>query len=137
LGSSSTNVFTNSDTIKGSGNIGDGQPALTNTGVINATSAFGNELLFEPSSAGASNTGTLEASTGGTLNLAGNLNNSGGTINANGGAVELTSGILSAAGGTLEASNGGTLAFLGGTVTNTGSTIKAEAGLSYRWTEAR
>src|ERR1035441_3444008 len=68
------------NTISGSGSMGQG--TLTNSGVINATSANHNHLLIFYSGDLVTNTGTMEASSGGTLDIQTNVANTGGAIQA-------------------------------------------------------
>ena len=56
------------NTISGSGSMG-GLGTLTNSGIINATSANHNHLLISYSGDLVTNTGTMEASSGGTLDI--------------------------------------------------------------------
>jgi hypothetical protein len=107
FGSSSSNVLTNQSTIQGSGNIGDGQMALSNSGTIDANQSVPLTLQI---SNGATNTGTLEATSGGTL--------------------VITGGTYTNTGGTIEAGSGSTVQFInsttinGGTITQTSGTIE-------------
>jgi hypothetical protein len=106
FGSAGTNVLTNQSTIQGSGNIGDNQMGLVNSGTINANQST--PLLLQLSS-GTTNTGTLEATNGGSLILVGGtFTNTGGTIKAVGAnsAVSLENG-ASITGGTITDSSGG------------------------------
>jgi hypothetical protein len=104
-GANASNVFINKQTIQGSGNIGGNQMAFTNQGTVNANQST---QLYIQTSNGTTNTGTLEATAGGTLTLYGNtVTNTGGTIqaigtSASGGAaaVNLQNGVT-VVGGTL------------------------------------
>ncbi len=58
-----SNIFTNEETIQGSGNIGDNQMAFVNKGTVNANQT---DALIIQTSNGTTNTGTLEATTTGT-----------------------------------------------------------------------
>ena len=105
-----TNV---NNTISGAGNIGNGSMAFTNqaAGVVNATSALGNALTITTGTAGATNLGLMEASSGGTLQLENAIANTNGTTN-----------------GTIEALNGGTVllngsTISGGTITTAGTGV--------------
>ena len=81
-GATSSNIFTNKQTIQGSGNIGGNQMAFVNQGTVNANQST---ILYIQTSNGTTNTGTLEATAGGTLSLYGNtFTNTGGTIAATG-----------------------------------------------------
>ncbi len=95
------------NTIQGAGTLNVG--TLVNSGSINGN--VGNSLTIEAFN-GVTNTGTLEATNGGTLVLTGDsqYNNAGGTILANGpgSAVNLTGALVT--GGTLTTLNGGTIA---------------------------
>src|SRR5208283_41046 len=72
-------AFTNQQTIQGSGEID--TSALNNQGTINADNADNGLVIAENSAS--TNTGTLEATNGGTLQLYNDsLNNMGGTIKA-------------------------------------------------------
>ena len=96
----------NQQTIQGQGNFGLGELSITNQGTINANAGL---LSVQPTaSPGITNTGTMEASSGSTLDIIygipGPFTNTGGTIQAlNGGTVMLlggtyTGGILKTAG---------------------------------------
>ncbi|MGO9271813.1 MAG: hypothetical protein ACLQOO_16380, partial [Terriglobia bacterium] len=113
-GATGTEVLTNQGAIQGSGYIGynpyaqTGYLTLNNQGTINAMSSKGNALGIDPGSGGVTNTGLMEASSGGTLQLYGSINNTGGMIEAlSGGTVYQVGGTLS--GGLVEAQSGGTL----------------------------
>src|SRR5260370_10816185 len=92
LGTGATNfingsggTFTNNSTITGVGTIGNGQISLVNNATINANispTVSGAPLVLSPNGGGMTNTATLEATNGGTLELsAGNYTNSGsGTV---------------------------------------------------------
>ncbi len=104
-GVSGTSLLTNAQTIQGTGVIGNGQMTLNNTGTIDANDAD-HGLLINTSN-GTTNTGTLEASNGGTLQLGSDtFDNVGGTIKAiNGSKVQLASGAV-IQGGTLSTDSG-------------------------------
>ncbi len=87
-GSSLTNV---NNTISGSGDIGNGSMAFTNdaAGIVNATSSHNNALTIAPGAAAVTNLGLMEASSGGTLQLEGAIANTNGTTN---GTIEALSG---------------------------------------------
>jgi fibronectin-binding autotransporter adhesin len=124
-----TEVLTNNINISGAGNIGDGQTIINNTslGTINANQS--NALIINPtatSSAGVSNTGLLEATTGGTLQLDSGtyinaVGSTQGTILANGGTVNLEAG-ATIVGGTLKTQNGGVFQNVANAATLDGST---------------
>ncbi|HXN20291.1 MAG TPA: hypothetical protein VN875_18280 [Candidatus Binatus sp.] len=106
-GSSSSNTLINESTIQGAGTIGTNGLVLINAGTIDANQS---NSLFLQMSNGATNTGTLEATGGGTLVL------SGGTYTNTGGII------LASAGSTVQFSNGVTMN--GGTITQTGGTLE-------------
>ncbi len=109
-----TNV---NNTIEGDGNLGNGQLTLINEGTINANVSMGGLTL---STAGTTNTGTLEATNGGTLGIQSSVQNNGGTIQSSpGSTVDLDNGSV-VHGGTLN-SNGGTMETNGPTVSLDGS----------------
>lgn len=132
-------TLVNQQTIQGTGEILN-LTGFTNSGTINANIPTGtNNLLMQLGRAGAStNTGTIEATNGGVLQIGSTtINNVGGTIKASGANsnVQLvgslgTSG-LTITGGTLNGSGGGIIYGQGGTlldgttstVNNTGTTI--------------
>ena len=94
----------NQETIQGGGQLGVGQTAITNSGTINANVA--NALRVSPSGSGVTNTGTMEASGGGTLDLQGGYTNAGGLIEALAGStVQMDGATIN--GGTLTTSGGG------------------------------
>ena len=119
-GTVGTNVFTNQQTIQGAGVIGNGQLTLVNSGIINAN--VSNQLVINPSG-GTTNTGTLEASAGGTLNLQGGVTNTGGTILATGAGSIVSLNGATVTGGTLNAAAGGLIQSSGtlGALTNAGT----------------
>ena len=116
--STGTNQLDNFSTISGAGTIGSSTLTLHNEtgGIIDANLA-GQTLTLNTGSNTIVNTGTLEATDGGTLDIESNVNNSsGGTITAaTGSAVDLTGVIIS----------GGTLS----TVAGTGLLPQQAAGL--------
>ncbi|MFZ0816799.1 MAG: S-layer family protein [Candidatus Sulfotelmatobacter sp.] len=123
-GAAGTDVLTvgSGQNISGAGNIGNNSMALSNAGIINATQP---NALYIDTSNGTTNTGTLEATAGGTLILYGQndnsvpntINNAGGTISAGAGStVQLTNGII-ISGGTLNTSGTGLVETLNGTAT--------------------
>jgi hypothetical protein len=132
-------TLVNQQTIQGTGTILN-LTGITNSGTINANIATGtNNLMLQLGRAGAStNTGTIEASNGGVLQIGSvTINNVGGTISASGTGsnVQLvgslgTSG-LTITGGTYDGSGGGIIYGFGGsvldgttsTVNNTGDMI--------------
>ena len=115
------------NTISGAGSMGGG--TLTNGGVINATSANHNRLILFNASNLVINTGILEASSGGTLQIQNNVTNTGGVIYAvagagasAGGAVLLSS--VTVSGGTLKTGGSGSTT---GTMISTNSTFNGVA----------
>lgn len=68
-------AFTNQSTIQGAGTIGDSNPMpIANTGTIIASQP-GNTLIIHPDNTGFTNTGTLIADAGATLDITGLLKN--------------------------------------------------------------
>jgi hypothetical protein len=121
-----TEVLTNNITISGSGNIGKGLMVLNNTSLGTIDANQSNILNISPSAGGATNTGLLEATSGGTLALnSGTYTNAvgstQGTILANGGTVNLEPG-ANIVGGTLKSQNGGVIQNVGNAATLDGST---------------
>lgn len=109
----SGSVLTTSSTIEGAGTVGNGELNFVNSGTINANIS-GQGLLLNPDTCSTctnSNTGTIEASGGGILNMsAGGWSQSGGgkILAANGSTVNLSSGV-SITGGTLTTTGTGTI----------------------------
>ena len=98
-GSSVTLTNTN-NTIQGAGNIGDsGALTIVNEATIDAN-ASGQNLNINQGGGSVTNTGTLEATGGGTLNIFSKVTNTGGAITASGGTVNIDATIT---GGTLNA----------------------------------
>jgi hypothetical protein len=113
FGTAATNQLTNQSTIQGAGNIGDGQMALNNTGTIDANQS--NALTLQISN-GATNIGTIEATSGGTLILnGGTYTNTGGTISDNASTLELENS-ATINGGTVSQTGAGTLKLAGGII---------------------
>ena len=113
LGAVGTDTLTNQETIQGAGNIGDGRMTLVNSGTINANQT--NALTLQISN-GATNTGTIEATSGGTLIVFG------GTYANAGGKILNTASTLEFQGGTTI--NGGTISQTGaGTMKLSDATI--------------
>jgi hypothetical protein len=83
----STDVLSNSSTIQGSGNIGNGQMGLVNNNAILANQST--PLKIDSSSAGFNNKGTLTVNIGDTLNITGVANS---FLNFNGTTGTLTGG---------------------------------------------
>jgi fibronectin-binding autotransporter adhesin len=106
-GNSQTLTNTN-NTIQGTGIIGNGSLALINQSVFDATPEGGTSTLLLNNTGGITNTGTLEATAGGVLQITTTVDNAGGTITADGtSTVEVYNGTIQ--GGTLVNSAGGTL----------------------------
>ena len=127
--STGTNTLDNSITIKGAGEIGAGDEHLTlnnqSGGVVDAD--ITDATLTIDTGNTVTNTGTLEATNGGTLQIDDVVNNDGGTIKADGGTVDLDTSTTNV--GTIEAINGGTVDFNGGILNNTAtSTVEADGG---------
>jgi hypothetical protein len=101
----------NASTIVGAGDIGTGDNALTLNneacGLINADNASHEVLTIDTGCNTVTNAGTMEATGGGTLDIAGKVDNTGGTIQAVGScsSVQLTDATI--IGGTLATGNGG------------------------------
>src|SRR6516225_2562768 len=74
--SQSNGTLINQETIQGAGQIGVNQTTIMNSGIIDAN--VSNTLIVQPGSGGVTNTGTLEATSSGTLDLRGGYSNSGG-----------------------------------------------------------
>jgi len=113
----------NQSDIAGSGLIGDSGLTLNNqgTGIVNANSTADPLIL---SGLSTTNTATLEASGGGTLQIANTINNKGGTIEAlNGSTVLVYSNTGMVSGGTLTTSGTGTFDTNSGTLDGTVNTI--------------
>jgi fibronectin-binding autotransporter adhesin len=114
FGVTGTDTLTNEETISGSGNIGNGQLTLVNsaTGVINANGSAGMTI---DANGGLTNTGTIEATGGSTLNLLNmgpqvgttGITNTGGTILANASTLVVTSSTIT--GGTITLTGASTL----------------------------
>ena len=101
----------NQQTIQGEGTIGGTGLALTNQGTVEATSTS-NPLVLESAT---TNTATLEASGGGTLEIQTAVDNTGATIlAAKSSTVLLYSGTIS--GGTLKTSSSGSFQTISGTL---------------------
>jgi hypothetical protein len=133
-GSGVTLTNTN-DTIQGAGTIGDNAAlALVNQGTINAN-ASGQNLNVNQGGGVVTNTGTLEATNSGTLNLIGAITNTGGAITANGGTVNIDNATIT--GGTLKATGSNVMQTVGssdlvGVTISTGSTYDTANGATTR-----
>ncbi|MGB8543007.1 MAG: hypothetical protein WCD49_15360 [Candidatus Acidiferrales bacterium] len=110
-------TFTNKQTIQGAGNIGNNSLTLVNSGSTAIIDANVSSTLQINPNGGTTNTGTLEATAGGVLELSGStVANTGGLILATGSSggmsptpstVELNN--VSITGGTLTSSSGGVI----------------------------
>jgi fibronectin-binding autotransporter adhesin len=131
FGQISTDTLTNKETISGAGQIGHGQMTLVNAGTINSNQSSG---ITIQANGGVTNTGTLEATLGSTLELSssGIINNTAGIISANSGTVQVNSSTVS--GGNIALTGASTLQLNtavvhGGTVTNSATgTIEIASG---------
>ncbi|GAB5558857.1 MAG: hypothetical protein SynsKO_05040 [Synoicihabitans sp.] len=105
FGSTTSNTLVNRITIEGAGQIGANAATVDNQGTI--TALYGNALTLDPSGS-FTNTGTLQAGTGGILKLgAGLFTNTGGQITAAAGSeIEVLSN-TTITGGTLTSSGSG------------------------------
>lgn len=123
-----------SNTIQGAGHIGNTQMGLNNKGTINAniggTSA--NPLIIDTAGTG-SNTGRLEATNGGTLEIQASFNNTGGTIEATGAGSSVILGPDTMfSGGTFTTTGGGTI----GVTTTSGEHAATLEGMTNTVTNA-
>ena len=101
-------TLTNVDnTIDGTGIIGNGGLTLVNQSKGTIDADVSGAGLTLNGSGGVTNTGLLEATSGGILGINTTVNNAGGNITANGGTVEIVNADIQ--GGTLNTLNGGTL----------------------------
>lgn len=135
----SASVLTNQSTITGTGTIGSGSINVTNSGTINANISGANLLINPDTCSGCtnSNTGTLEATSGGSLTLAGGTwTNTGGTIKAATGSTVNLQGNVSITNGTLTTSGTGVINDVGGNdiflnnVTNSGAYVMQNNALT-------
>ncbi|HMD99380.1 MAG TPA: PEP-CTERM sorting domain-containing protein [Terriglobia bacterium] len=125
------NIFLdNQETIQGSGQIGIGSPSfafwLFNSGTIDANQSVA--LSISNPGMTATNTGTLEATAGGTLNLIDVFTNTNGLIRATGAGSVVNLGGSTINGGTLTTTTGGEIrnngtATVNGVTISTGSTL--------------
>ncbi len=125
FGAAGSQLINQDNTISGSGDIGNNAMAFTNHGTVDATSANGNQLLIQTGTAGTTNTATMEASSGGTLQIQNTVTNTGGTIQALAGTGTSAGGTVLLNGSTI---TGGTVQGLGtgvnaGVVVSTGATL--------------
>ncbi|MBV9761827.1 MAG: hypothetical protein JO340_14795 [Acidobacteriaceae bacterium] len=143
-GGSYTDTLTNAETITGAGHLGDNQMALVNSGTIDANASAGMTL---DANGGAANTGTIEAVSGATLDIANTtVANTGGTISANASTLELSNSTVNGGtvtltgasdlqlsgatvqGGTLTNSSTGTIEAIGFTTNTLGGAINNPSG---------
>ena len=126
-GSPNTNTLVNKTTIEGAGQIGANSTTINNQGTI--TALYGNALTLDPLGS-FTNTGTIQATTGGLLRLgSGQFTNTGGTITAaTGSEIEVLSS-TTITGGTLSSTGTGffesrSSATLDGVTLSSGTTFK-------------
>jgi hypothetical protein len=132
------NGLINQELIHGSGNFF--EMAVTNQATIDADNT---SAMLSINGGSTTNTATLEASGGGTLQLAAPTNNTGGTIEALNGSTVILSGGFIGSGGTLATSGTGTIQGEGGQLdgtvnipTNTGVLEIGPSGLTTKGTVA-
>jgi fibronectin-binding autotransporter adhesin len=130
----SSNTFDNVDnTIQGNGNIEVTGLVNEDDGIIDATTASGeNTTLLMIASGGATNTGLMEATTGMLVIQSTTVANGDGEITANGGTVELNAATIQ--GGTLNAINGGTMENTGNGAVLDGSTSEGSLTINGNYT---
>ncbi|HZQ70409.1 MAG TPA: hypothetical protein VFA68_17915 [Terriglobales bacterium] len=104
------------NTISGQGSLGQGTINIVNQKTI---SASGGTLSVQGATNGITNSGTMQALTGATLQVQGKVVNNLGQITAAGGTVLLNGGSI--AGGTLSTSGAGTFLSVGGTLDGSNS----------------
>ncbi|HEX8816144.1 MAG TPA: hypothetical protein VF753_11635 [Terriglobales bacterium] len=130
MGDGTSNAYNNQNYITGNGSFVNQQiiqgtgaiqniAGFTNNGTVNAnvpTGTNGLQLLIDRIGSTAINTGTMEATNGGTMTLGGAFNNNGGTIAAAG--TNSTTDLLGAtiSGGTLTSSGGAVMNDIGQTL---------------------
>jgi hypothetical protein len=118
FGATTADTLTNQETIQGAGHIGNAQMTLVNSGTIDANQSAGMTIQ---ANGGTTNTGTLEATAGATLDLTGmTVNNTGGTISANGSKLQEINATIN--GGTVTLTGASTLQMTNGVIHN-GSTL--------------
>ena len=123
-GALTADTLTNQETISGAGEIGNGSMTLVNSGTINANQSTA-LTIQDGTSAVAINTGTLEATAGGTLKLQSTtFTNTGGTISANGSTIQVNSSTIN--GGNVTLTGASTLQLNTGTI-QSGSTLTNSA----------
>jgi hypothetical protein len=120
-------TFTNDETIQGSGTIGNANLTLVNNGTIDANQSV---ALLINTSGGTTNTKTLEATAGGTLQITGSsVTNTGvGTILSTGASSLVNLSGVTINGGTLTTASGGVMQAYGGTILN-GVTLSTGSAL--------
>jgi hypothetical protein len=121
-------TLTNSSTIQGAGIIGNNGLTLVNSGTIDANTKTGVAGITLNGGGGITNTGTLEATAGGTLTVDNNVVNTGGKITASGTGSMVDLDGVTITGGTLTAKTGGALETQG---TTTLSGVTLAAGTTY------
>jgi hypothetical protein len=128
-------TFTNKQSIQGGGNIGDNNLTLVNSGSTAIIDANVVSTLQINPNGGTTNTGTLEATAGGVLELSGStVANTGGLILASGSGSLVELNDVSITGGTLTSSSGGVIESIntwnsGSTPTLTSVTISSGSTL--------
>jgi hypothetical protein len=115
----------NQETIQGAGTIGSNSLTVTNQGTMNAN-ATSNHLIL--AGGAAANTGTMEATGGGTLEIRNTVNNAGGTIQALTGSTVLLSG-GTVAGGTVTSTGTGSVQSVNGTLDGTANIVATSGSL--------
>ena len=115
------------NTIQGAGNIGDsGALALDNEATIDANvSTSGLSLNVNGGNGGVTNTGTLEATGGGVLQLFDTITNTGGAITASGTNSVVNVENATIVGGTLNTASGGLMQTVGSSSALNGVTISS------------
>ena len=138
LGVAGTEVLTNnSNTIEGSGNVGDAFLGIVNGGTILANQSI--TLFVDPNSSGLQNNGTLQANSGDLLDI---ITSTGAFLNFNSGTSTLTGGTYSANGGTIEwpganiINNAADIVMTGSTAQILNSTNSANALANFATNEA-
>jgi PEP-CTERM motif len=120
FGNTTTQTLTSDNTIQGFGQIGAGTLlSLVNSGTVDANVSGATLYLNGGSGVLGANTGTLEATSGGTLQIDNSFNNKGGVILSNGSGSAVDVNGVTIQGGTLTTESGGFL----GTAGNGGRSI--------------
>src|SRR5712671_2750196 len=121
FGAASTDTLTNQSTIQGAGRLGNGSMGLVNSGTINANQSSTLFVQANGTGGGATNTGTMEATAGGTLQLLSTtFANTGGAISANGSTLQVNGSTIN--GGTVTLTGASSLQLNTGTI-HGGSTL--------------